>query len=97
MDQVDQVNVQNSFAAPRKTGLGAVVVSALVVVFFGATLVFMITRPVDYGRSTDLLDILLGTLAAGFMTVVNYWMGSSAGSKAKDDLLAAIHANRSGG
>jgi hypothetical protein len=40
-------------------------------------------------RAMEPLLILVGSLAAAFGAVVNYWFGSSSGSARKDELLAA--------
>ena len=72
---------------------GAIVVSALVVLIFGAVLVIWLLRPtMVQGASSEVINILLGTLAACFTSVCNYWLGSSSGSKGKDDTIAAIAA-----
>lgn len=36
---------------------------------------------------SDLLKIVTGALSAKFGDVVNFWIGSSSGSKAKDDII----------
>ena len=41
-------------------------------------------------RVAQILNILTGTLAAKFGDVVQYHVGSSAGSKAKDDILKNV-------
>lgn len=38
----------------------------------------------------QLLNILFGGLSISFGQVCNYWLGSSAGSKAKDDTMQAL-------
>lgn len=74
---------------------GAPVVSVLVVVLFAAVVVLMLTKPVTF---TDvqgtILNILVGILGGAFTQVVNYWLGSSAGSAAKDTTLKQIAAKR---
>lgn len=37
----------------------------------------------------QIINILVGTLAAGFSTVLSYWLGSSLGSRSKDRQIAA--------
>lgn len=72
---------------------GAILVSAMVVVTFGAVLMIWLLRPmVLQGSTSEVINILLGTLAANFTTVCNYWIGSSSGSKGKDETIAAIAA-----
>jgi CBS domain containing-hemolysin-like protein len=48
------------------------------------------------GRTADLpapvmqiVTMIVGTLVAGFATVINFWLGSSQGSKSKDGTIAA--------
>ena len=67
---------------------GAIVVSGLVVVFFGLAMVVWMFVPVQEQNQT-MLNMLVGALTASFVQVIGYWVGSSAGSKAKDDLLLA--------
>lgn len=76
---------------------GAPVVAVIVVLgFLGALFVFMFRPiPLDNSQST-LLNILLGTLGAAFTQVVNYYLGSSAGSAAKDQRLAQIETPTAG-
>jgi hypothetical protein len=45
-----------------------------------------LTRALPAGSET-ILNMLLGTLAAMATAVVSYWVGSSAGSAQKTDLL----------
>ena len=78
--------------AGSKIAWGAPVVSVLVVGMFGAILVFLATRAVP-ADAKDLMNVMIGTLGASFGAVVQYWVGSSAGSQAKD---ATIHAMTQG-
>jgi hypothetical protein len=66
---------------------GAPVISTLVVAGFLAMVAALLFRTIP---DTAVTNILLGTLAAAFVQVVNYWLGSSAGSKAKDITIRAI-------
>jgi hypothetical protein len=68
---------------------GAPVVSVIVTGGFFAILALL----VFYGRIvgaaldpmvTQILNISVGTLATGFATVINFWLGSSQGSRSKD-------------
>lgn len=52
--------------------------------FFG----ILITMLVYEYKPTEPLLIMLGALGAAFGAVVNFWLGSSAGSQRKDALLA---------
>lgn len=65
---------------------GRIVVSAVIVLAFMVTLVLVLTKAVQ--ESTTSIGMLntLGTLASA---VVYYWIGSSAGSTAKDAKMAS--------
>jgi hypothetical protein len=64
----------------------APVVSIVVLVTFGVVMWAALTRALPAGSET-ILNMLLGTLAAMATSVVGYWVGSSAGSERKTDLL----------
>jgi hypothetical protein len=63
-----------------------VVISAVVLITFGGVMWAALTRALPAGSET-ILNMLLGTLAAMTTSVVSYWVGSSAGSAQKTDLL----------
>jgi hypothetical protein len=62
------------------------IISAVVLVTFGLVMWAALTRSLPAGSET-ILNMLLGTLAAMATSVVGYWVGSSAGSDRKTDLL----------
>jgi FlaG/FlaF family flagellin (archaellin) len=62
------------------------IVSVVVLVTFGLVMWAALTRSLPAGSET-ILNMLLGTLAAMATSVVGYWVGSSAGSERKTDLL----------
>ena len=64
----------------------APIVSFTVLVTFGSVMFLALTRTLPTGSET-LLNMLLGSLAAMTTSVVSYWVGSSAGSVQKTDLL----------
>ena len=64
----------------------APVVSVVVLATFGIVMWAALTRALPAGSET-ILNMLLGTLAAMATSVVGYWVGSSAGSERKTDLL----------
>jgi len=64
----------------------APLISAVVLVTFGLVMWAALTRALPTGSET-ILNMLLGTLAAMATSVVGYWVGSSAGSERKTDLL----------
>lgn len=63
------------------------VVSTIAVAGFCLFSYMAIIRPV--GADRDVLMYLLGIWSGAFLTVLNFWLGSSAGSANKDQLLAA--------
>ncbi len=69
------------------TKWGPIVVSVLVAIIFGLVLFLLLTKAAPNADS-DLMKILIGGLSAKFGDVVSFWLGSSAGSKAKDDAVA---------
>ena len=68
----------------------ASIVSVIAVSGFCLFSYIVIVRP--SGADRDILMYLLGVWSAAFTSVLNYWLGSSAGSANKDDKLAAIAA-----
>lgn len=63
-----------------------VLVSCIVLVSFAIVVWVVLTQEMP-PRSEALANVLMGTLAAMATAVVNYWVGSSAGSAAKNTLL----------
>ncbi len=61
-------------------------VSFVVLATFGAVMWAALTRALPPGSET-LLNMLLGTLAAMATSTVSYWVGSSAGSAQKTEML----------
>jgi len=69
--------------------VGRVTISILVILAFMAYLIGIIFFPVP----TDMKDVVNtagGTLGGAFVLVVNYWLGSSAGSSSKDKQIASL-------
>lgn len=66
---------------------GAPIISAVVTIgFFGVLLTLVLAR-YDPGQNqfvTSVLNIIVGALVAAFTAVVNFWIGSSEGSRSKD-------------
>ena len=70
---------------------GAVVVSILVTLAFIANIGVLFTVKVQFTETTgQVLLLLTGTLSAAFTQVINYWLGSSAGSTDKSATIAAL-------
>lgn len=59
---------------------------AVVVGFFGELTAMMVWP--DKSSDSQVLNLMLGTLGAALVQVMNYWFGSTAGSMAKSQLLA---------
>lgn len=66
---------------------GAPVVSCLILLAFGGMLYMVMSKSIPTG-SEPLAMVLLGTLAAMATQVANYWLGSSAGSAAKNSTIS---------
>ena len=74
----------------QKTTLHAVavcVISVLVVLGFGTMLWIVLANPLQEGTS-EIAYILLGTLSAGFSTVLTFWLGSSRSSQDKSQQMS---------
>jgi len=72
---------------------GAPVISVVIVVGFFSVMTLLFIVRTDFAPSTvTLLNVLFGALIPAFGQVCNYWLGSSAGSANKDQLLAAAPA-----
>ena len=66
-----------------------IVVSILVVAGFLAVVFIWLVRPLQ-SQSEGVLtvvNILVGSLGTAFSQTVQYWLGSSAGSKNKDEII----------
>ena len=67
---------------------GAPIVSVIVVVGFITLLsLWLFKPPTSDAALLAVLNIMIGTLSTAFGAVVQYWLGSSAGSANKDQLL----------
>lgn len=71
--------------------LGAPMLSGIILVAFATMLAIVLPRQVSEA-SSQLANILLGTLAAMATQVANYWLGSSSGSASKNGMLADAQA-----
>ena len=64
---------------------GAPAVSIIVTIGFFGILIAMMTKGADPPTNiSQLINISVGALAAGFATVISFWLGSSQGSRFKD-------------
>lgn len=70
---------------------GAPVVSVLITLGFMGSLMLLMTTKVNYNDVTgQALLLLIGSLSTMQVSVVNYWLGSSAGSADKSAQIAAL-------
>jgi len=69
-------------------GIAAPLVSVVITVGFVGLLILWLFHPPS--PNDQVLALLVGTLAASFTQVVNYWLGSSIGSAAKDNTISRI-------
>jgi hypothetical protein len=63
------------------------VLSVMITAGFFAVLYLITTNVMPEGAPRDAVLIMFGALASAFTQVVNFWLGSSDGSKAKTDLM----------
>ena len=93
LDNDDRASARAQTVALTQAGSGAAwgapVVSVVVLVGFFAVMALLFATPqTDMPERTfNLLNMLFGALVLGFGQVTSYWLGSSAGSAAKDKLL----------
>jgi hypothetical protein len=69
---------------------------AFVVASFTAVLLTLFYKPLNRQNdqtTTSLINILVGSLTAGYSTVLAYYFGSSAGSRNKDNTIAGLTAD----
>ena len=86
----------NLVKAGSSIAWGAPVISCLILVAFGGMLYVVMSKSIPAG-SEPLAMVLLGTLAAMATQVANYWLGSSAGSAAKNGTISDALASAPGG
>ncbi|MCB4821734.1 glycoside hydrolase family 108 protein [Roseicella aerolata] len=72
--------------------LTPVLLSAIVLLGFFLFTAWLVQSPPGTADPTalTLLNVVIGALVAGFTAVVNFWLGSSQGSREKDRLVAAL-------
>ena len=89
LDNDDRSNARSQTVELAKTGSniawGAPAVSLVVLITFGAVLYRVLSAPA--GQADPNASLMLGALTTMATAVVSYWVGSSAGSAAKDKLL----------
>lgn len=65
------------------------VISVLVSVAFGAICVIILFVEVPQGSQT-IANVVFGVLGTAFITVINFHMGTSRGSQAKDETIKEL-------
>lgn len=69
---------------------GRSLISLIVVIGFFGILVLLLKQKLEGNAAPDVLLVLLGALGQAFGQVISYWVGSSSGSKQKDDTIKNI-------
>lgn len=90
LGDIQSARAQTMALAQAKSSIawGAPIVSVIVILGFFFTLYMVMTKTLPANAET-ILNMLVGVLAAGFASVIAYWIGSSAGSAVKTEHLAA--------
>ncbi len=98
-DDLDQISAAMRDAADARAQMVALnsqktavvwsapVISGIVLLTFVTVMTLVLMHGIPAGSETA-ANMLLGTLAAMATSVVSYWVGSSAGSARKDEILA---------
>lgn len=87
-----RANLMRMIAANAQEARTPAVISYIVVIGFIAIVAFLLTgwsaeTSNAQGATLQILNVCLGAIAAGFATVLNFWLGSSLGSRKKDATL----------
>jgi len=70
--------------------IAAAIVSVAVIAMLGVLTALVILRTSPFFEwQTTYLNMVGGGFVAAFTTVVGYWLGSSIGSRSKDDFMAS--------
>lgn len=81
--------------AAKTVAMGPPVVSAIVLLGFFIFTIWLVAHPSTAATPRDeitatLLNVVVGALVAGFTAVLNFWLGSSQGSRDKDKTVAVL-------
>jgi hypothetical protein len=87
LDAADRASARQMAMKSQLHTWAAITVSVLVTLGFGMVLWAVLTKPVPEA-SAEVAYVLLGTLATGFVQVVNFWLGSSRSSQDTTQQLA---------
>ena len=72
------------------------VLSTLFVVGYFALCWALLSKQIEIAESMrDIFVVLVGVLTAGVSQILNFWLGTSAGSKNKDNILDRVVNHRS--
>lgn len=87
--EIDAKDRANARTMAQQTGLKPQIILATVyVIAFGGVLFAVFSGAVDLvGPQLNMANILIGILSAGLVQIMNFFFGSSAGSKAKTDQM----------
>jgi len=85
----DRMSARNMASRSSLHAWAVCAMSVLVVVGFGIMLSLILGSPIPLGNS-EIIYILLGTLAAAFTQVCNFWLGSSRSSQEKTDQITKL-------
>lgn len=77
-----QLDLIQSGSPIRWAPVGVSIVVTLL--FAGALLMLLISKPAPAPNYSELINICIGALVAAFSTVISFWLGSSQGSREKD-------------
>ena len=80
--------VEGAAATARYFGMPSLLIG-MVVVGFGIMLWLILGNPIPLDNS-EIIYILLGTLAAAFTQVCNFWLGSSRSSQEKTSQITEL-------
>lgn len=68
------------------------VAALLVILSFLGLIFLLILRPIEINKSVEgVILITIGHLGSKFGSIIDYWFGSSSGSKAKTELMDKIN------
>lgn len=87
LDAADRASARRR-EATVKDGVPGLLASLVTIGFFGLLGWLMLAEPPT--GSKDILNLMLGALGAAWTSIVAYYFGSSAGSAAKDKLIAGV-------
>jgi len=86
LDKLDRDSARD-MQVKTKSPVPAVLSASITMGFFGV-LYLMLIQGVPEGEK-DVLLVMLGSLGTAWASVVNYWFGSSIGSKSKTDMMGS--------